>query len=310
MWHTKTFSTQHHLRAVAGASAALLLGAVLSACGSQDSTNVEDAVGVTVEAPKVTVLEPGAQPGRELRYQDDGAEQNINIQMSSGFSNTTANTGEFDPQAPAGGEVTTLKSQAKATATFDQDARSVLVVLDAPKIDDLEVAQDVASTEGFQAAWFSDATGKVSSVNFAAPAEATDRGRGITEDYLRTLMSSQVVFPEQPLGVGAQWSVEARVTLGANMLQTTTYTITAIDGDVIELDAEVQRRPSEGAIEDGDTTLEVLASTTTNKSHISVDLRKPLPSAGLIAATTRVIYGQDSSPLRVLQDFTTAVQYS
>lgn len=290
----------------------MLVAGLLGACGSNvsDTTNVEDAVGVKVEAPKVQVLEPGAQPGRELRYQDAGSEQHSTLAISSGFNNSTANDGQFNPQAPAGGDVFTLKSQANATAELQGDSRSVLVELSGLKIDDLEVASDVATTDGFQAGWFSDNTGKVTSVNFAAPVDANDRGRGIAEEYLRTLVSSQVVFPEQPLGIGAKWSVEARVTLGSTMLQTTTYTLKGMDGDVLELEAEVQRRPAEGAIESGDTALKVLGSTTTSKAHLRVDLHQPLPTSGDVAATTRVVYGQDASPLRVVQDFTTAVKYS
>ncbi|WP_123959924.1 hypothetical protein [Corynebacterium pseudopelargi] len=290
-----------------------LCGALsLAACSDEtgDDAKVEEAVGVTVEAPKVEVLDQGAQPARVLRYEDADAQQSVNLAIASGFGQQASDQAQVDSQAPASVETTSLKAQAEAQVNSDEGSRSITLRLHNPRIDDLELGEDVASSDGFQAGWFADASGKISSVNFAAPVDATDRGRGVTEEYMRTLVANQVVFPDEALGVGGRWSVESLVSLGTNMLQTTTYTIRALDDASVDLDATIERRPAEGAIEDGDVQLKVLSSKSTSTAKLHIDLREPLPQTGELSAITRVVYGQDDSPARVLQDFGAAVRYS
>ncbi|GGG70480.1 hypothetical protein [Corynebacterium pelargi] len=284
----------------------------LAACSDEpsDDAKVEEAVGVTVEAPKIKVLEQGAQPGRVLRYEDSDAEQSVNIAIASGFGQQASDQAQVQAEAPSSVDTTSLKAEADAQVREDDGSRSISLRLHNPRIDDLELGQDVASSDGFQAGWFADASGKITSVNFAAPVDATDRGRGITEEYLRTLVANQVVFPDEALGVGGKWSVESLVSLGTNMLQTTTYTIRALDDHSVDLDATIERRPAEGAIDDGNVQLKVLSSRTTSTATLRIDLREPLPQSGELSAVTRVVYGQDDSPARVLQDFGAAVRYS
>lgn len=328
---------------------ALLLAAALplSACSNEPSApEVEQAVGATVDAPKITLLSPGAQPGTRLRYhdQDVQADQMVEVALATGFSQELKRADAVSPKAPAGGSVVTLKAQAKAsTQRNDEGARSVTSTLTNMRYDDLAQADDATSAEGFQVGWFANDAGQLSSVNFAAPQEATEQGRALAEHHARALVSSAVVFPEEALGVGASWTVETRVTGPATMLRTTKYTIDAIEGDRVQLHASIDERPTLGAIEQEGVRLSVLSSASTSDAKLTVDLGKPLPVEGAVQATTRVVYGpqeettqssaadasaeksesaggsggskpseapQQAANVRVVQDITTSVRYS
>lgn len=307
-------------------SLAVASALALGACTSQSGTKVEKPVGAAVDAPRVALVSAGENP-QVLEYKDlasddqskDDSPQQITVAIADGFDQQIVAADQVDPTAPAGGTVTTFTSPLSvetvaAGNTDDQGAnRSVNITLGDSSIDNLDQAQDVKSDTGFVVGWFAKKSGQITSANFQAPTEATDTGRALVERYFTRLVPETVVFPGDAVGVGGSWTVDARVTDDSTMLQTTTYTITGIDGDKVSLDVKVAQRPAVGAITadltDGTHTLNVLNSNTTTDGHIVVDLNQPLPVGGQIAFTTRVVYGEDSSQTRVVQDTTTSVKY-
>lgn len=319
------------IRLVALAAATALAATGLVACSSDSSdsssdTQVEQAMGATVDAPRVVVVDPGTNP-QVLSYKDLGEEnadedaspQEITLALADGFTQQIVAADQVDVQAPAGGTVTTLTAPVKVESVKAQAdsatgaTRSVSITVNDPKIDNLEQADDVSSASGFRVGWFAQDSGQVTSVNYAAPTQATDTGRALVEGYFTSLVPQAVVFPTDPVGVGGTWTVDVRVASDTTMLRTTTYTVTAIDGDKVSLNVDVAQRPVLGAISaelsDGTHTLNVLNSNTTTQGAIVVDLNQPLPISGQVAFTTRVIYGEDTTQTRVVQDTTTAVTF-
>ncbi|MCQ9359800.1 DUF6263 family protein, partial [Corynebacterium sp. 142RC1] len=305
----------------------------LSACSSTETgqagadAGVEAGVAVQADVPKVTLITAGTDAGklRELRYANTG-EQQVTLALSEGFSQNTWQAAAVEPIPAApdltSSELVTLSTQATATQAAgggedgeggedDAPERTVQLSFAQVEYDNLEQASEVRSAEGFGMTWFATSRGQISELSLQAPAAATDTGRAIAEQHLLRLISTQVVFPEEPVGVGAIWTVENRVSGEYSMLQTNTYTISSIEGDVVKLQVDVAQRPSLGALEAADgTTLNVMSSETTSASEITVDLGHPLPIAGQMAYTTRIVYGQEESEARVVQDQTTAVRFN
>lgn len=277
---------------------------------SSTDTSVEAAVGVQAEIPRVTLTNPGEGQLQELRYSDaenaQSTTQQVSLAIAEGFAQQPWQADKVDPTAPAGGDVITLSATANATVgptdaelleggELSEDAtRHVQITFNDVEYDDLEQASEVRTIEGFQLGYYANTRGQISVLNLAAPADATDAARTIAEQYLLNLVSSQVVFPEEPVGVGATWTVDTRVSGETALLQTTQYELLSRDGDTIALKMEITRRPTLGAIQNGATSLIVLSANTTTDAEVSIDLSKPLPDSGQIASTTRVVYGPET----------------
>jgi hypothetical protein len=56
--------------------------------------------------------------------------------------------------------------------------------------------------------------------------------------------------------------------------------------------------------------LEVLESTTESRGELTVDLTKPLPTAGDVQYTTTVVYGSNESEARVVQTSGSVLSFS
>lgn len=292
----------------------------LTACTTeQTDPTVEAAVGLPVDAARITVVSPGTGT-RMLEYRDvDAGEQSVEVEVAEGFNQLLMQADAVDVQAPAGGDVTRLTVPLSGATTTAEEAvegerpatRDVELRVGQPAADNLELTDDVRSAEGFLLGWRAGDDGEVSTVRLAAPREATDEGRALVEQALMKLLSLPVVFPSEAVGEGASWSVDTRVTGESTLLQTATYTITAIDGDRVDLDVSVQQRPALGALEMEDgQSLSVLNSNTTSEGSLTVDLGQPLPVDGRVSYTTRVIYGGADSDVRVVQDSTTSLAFS
>lgn len=314
------------LAAVVTASA-LLLGGCLSTGEEPEGPEVEDSVDLQVDPARVMVQSSGQGPGQVLSFSDTG-EQETTVEIAEGFDQSAGGTDAIDVAAPEGTDIDTETVTLPLTASSapaDEPEGETEVAADrevswrvgTPEHTDTALSGDLASAEGFALDLRSDGNGQVSTVGFAAPVDATDEGRSTVESALMKLLSLPVVFPDEPVGPGAVWSVDSRVTGEATLLQTTTYTLTAADGDRVELDVSVTQRPALGALslegqpgapEDAGT-LNVLNSNTTSSGSLTVDLTKPLPVAGRVDYTTRVVYGTEGSDVRVAQDSTSTLSF-
>lgn len=112
------------------------------------------------------------------------------------------------------------------------------------------------------------------------------------------------------MGVGGSWTVESRITGQTPLLQTIIYTVTGMAGDKVDLKTSVEQRPTLGSLDmDDGAKLAVLSSKTVSEGSLTMDLTRPLPTAGSVALTTRIVYGTEDSEHRVIQDTSTKVAF-
>ncbi|EEW49380.1 hypothetical protein HMPREF0290_2067 [Corynebacterium efficiens YS-314] len=334
----KSPTTRRGLRAltvVIACSTAVFLASCAEEPPEEPTTEVEQAVGLAVDAPRITLEDAGTGELREIRYtdvpdpdaSDSPTRQTTTLTVEDGFAQSVVPAADVDPTAPEGGDVSTMRLPVTAEVTpaepVDTDvvdpSREISIQVGLPAFTDVELAEDILSTEGFTLGIRADDQGRQSTLSLAAPVDATDTGRVMMEQYLLKYTSLPVIFPEEAIGSGARWSVDTRVTGESTLLQTVTYTITAIRGNQIDLDVSVSQRPSLGALEispgtagvteDTPEQLTVLNSNTASAGSITVDLTQPLPTAGTVSWTTRVVYGGGTEDMRVVQDSTASVTF-
>lgn len=329
------------LRPVVGVAVALSCALQLSACAQEDTQSatssntaeVEQAIALAVDASRVQVITTGEGEKQLLSYEDlpsdgePGAEQEVTLSVSDGFAQAVVPAADVNLQAPAGGDVSTMRLPLTATVSpaeaSDTEAlsatRAIRIWSGQPAYSDVDLADDIRSGEGFELGVRANDFGQQSSVSFAAPLDATDTGRLMLEQYLLKYTSLPIIFPEEPVGSGASWTVDSRVTGESTLLQTVTYTVTQLNGSVVNLDVTINQRPSLGAIDlsaeqsgtlnDPATQLTVLNSNTTSTGSLTVDLTQPLPTAGEVSWTTRVVYGAADNDNRVVQDSTSSLSF-
>lgn len=307
------------------AFAAACLALTLASCATEDDT-FEGIPAFPVDEPDIEVLHQG-DDARQLEYSDAAEEPwSTTVSVAAGVDQATAGADvEVDPEAPAGGDVltTTLPlnvtvQAAPAPGEGELEAdRQIDFEVGAGKHSDLEIGADVASAEGFLMRWRAATSGEISTLQLLAPPDAAARGLQIVEPSLLSLVTANVIFPSEPMGAGGSWRVKNRVAGDATMVRTTTYTVASIEGDTVTLDVDVEEKPADNSLKidteaagelDG-ADVEVESTSTTSEGQIVVDLGKPLPVSGQVAATTRLIYSGGAGQAKVVQDITHAVTY-
>ena len=307
------------------ACAAAVLALALTACGGTTDL-LEGVPSFPVDAPQVALVSPGDNP-QVLAYQDGEEPWEANVVVAGGVAQAAApkDDANFDATAPAGGDVmetdltlTVTSGPARAPQGVEEDAaREVELITRGGGHTDLDLGLQVAGNDGFTMRWRAADSGAVQSVKMLPPVDSPEAGREVVERALLSVMNSTVVFPEEPVGVGGQWTVTTRVTGDAAMVRTTTYTVREINGSDVHLDVDIEESPTQKELRidnevagdlDG-ASLSVESTSTTSTGELTVDLTKPLPTDGRIAATTRLVYAGEDTQFRIVQDVTNAVTY-
>ena len=276
------------------------LSLLLAACGSttnDPAVPVDKPVGVQIEAPRVTLVDAGSAPHTTLRYRDiDTGDHKVSVTITDAFTPTvgtaadTNDTPALEPQSPTT-FTSALVTRTHKAENSETSSRSVTAELDHPKLTGAGAKEDLASAHGFTFGWF-------------------DQTRALTEQFLTAMVGLPVVFPTEPVGVGGSWTVESRITGQTPLLQTITYTVTGMAGDKVDLKTSVEQRPTLGSLDmDDGAKLAVLSSKTVSEGSLTMDLTRPLPTAGSVALTTRIVYGTEDSEHRVIQDTSTKVAF-
>ncbi|MDU0478045.1 hypothetical protein QVA66_02185 [Staphylococcus chromogenes] len=287
----------------------------LSACGKDEPTEqsrTEQAVSLPVDPPRVTLTSAGSAPQRVVAFKDSGASQHLRLAISDAFQQGTGAIQSIPATPAPAAEKDTLTAAVTATTTGDRDIKLEFAQ---PTHSNPERAADTAGIDGFQLGWKANNTGRAESVNIAAAKGASDSARQLAELHVMKIVAQPIIFPTEPIGPGATWTVENRVAGDSTMLRTTTYTLDRSEGDQVELSAVITQRPAVTALSlsttnaGGAQELKVRSAESVSRGKLSMNLTKPLPTAGGFELATRVRYSADGSDTAVFQDFGTKVEF-
>lgn len=291
-------------------------GAGLTAFSSGEKAPAMRPAQATVPGVTVKLLGEGSAPRNPLVWFSDPGDQEVSIKTTEGMSQTTTG-GKASQRKEAGNKATggsaeagdqgdlsyeevSLNLPAKASSTTDGSQHKVRIVLGKPTGTNADRNDDIATAEGFEMESESSADGRVSSRTLSAPESASDSARASIEHALTQVTDLPIVFPEQPIGEGAKWSVSSRIDGVISMRQTVTYTLVERKGQAARLKVEVDRAPAVRNL--AQTDLQVVDSATTSTGQLNLDLTKPLPVKGRVEIKQALTFGQEGSKVRVKQE--------
>jgi hypothetical protein len=244
--------------------------------------------------PTVTLLDPGAEPRSLLRFDLAAGTSSMTTSQSQeitqSFLGQTQPTAAFDfvfvmqidtvPVADGYELTSTVTSAGSGPGT----AADVAAVLD----------ESLAALAGFRSITVIDDRGRILSAELdeaslaGVPAEITDLMRQLGE-------SNQIAapLPDEAVGVGARWQVEQRLEVnGISLVQTTEYTLTAVDGPVLTMEISGSQTPIETTVQlpglEG-VDVEILEWTTSTTGSLIIDLASGVPTSSAVSDVFQVL---------------------
>lgn len=319
---------------------ALTLG--LGACSSDDDSSPTSS-DVPVDGVSVELVDTGESPTEPLVWFSDPAEQKSTFKATQGWeqhteggddggndgaaetdgADSTASTSGTADSSPTTGaapttgtdedadagedadipyEDVTMEVPLTASASTDGENLKSKVTAGVPTGSNTDLNEDIATAEGFVMTQQYGQDGRISERSYTAPEETTGTARANIEPSFTQMTDIPLVFPTDPVGTGATWTVTGQVDdNGTAMQQKVTYTLVTRDGSHVELKTSIERTPTVRHLQG--TDLEILSSSSDSGGSLSLDLRRPLPVSGAVETATTVTYGQENSPIKVIQTY-------
>lgn len=262
--------------ALAVALTATVLAGATSGCGlfTRSSPTVA-APPVRPGGPTVVLLDPGSQPRRLLRFAPtvgtvSELDLRIDLHLTEHPEPTPGGTAPADAGPAQVIDPPAIHHRIRFTVTgADDDGHDMAFEVvdggiepDGTILTDVQIVELTAAIQqvvGLRGRLRLDPRGAVSSISYDAgstgvgPTDGTgDGGDGTVlrqADLTRQLTSVVPVLPLDPVGRGARWRTTSRSALaGVDVRQTTTYEITAIDGQQVLYRATIAQDAGEQAL--------------------------------------------------------------
>ncbi|WP_327140942.1 MULTISPECIES: hypothetical protein [unclassified Nocardia] len=294
----------------------LVLAVTLSAFGVGCSDHTEGAaesdsaeplgigkeVTMPIAAVTTTIVDPGAEPRSALRpaleqgttqqvtlRTDHHIEQQINAQAVRDFS-PPAVTIPLTAQAGSDGVELTL-----GTVTSPDPA----------------LAKALLPADGSHAGFDISDVGAITALRMAPKPATSDAARAALEQAFYQAVYQSIAFPDDPVGVGAVWTVRQQVSGSVPLEQVTTATLTRRDGNLLTIELDVVQTPETTVwrLPNQAGQLEIVDYLMHGTGTIDVDLGLPLPVSGQVEVGGNQTYRDPSSSVTLSQTLRTQVQW-
>jgi hypothetical protein len=292
---------------------ALLVPAVLllAGCGSSSSTppapgSAPTSTAAIAQPPVVVaVTDPGAEPREVLgRSTPTGTTQLVQLGTTSHVLQTVGT----DPQQ----DLSTPDLTLPLTATVPA-AGAVALTLGTPTASDPVLSGALSPAEGSTAGLTVRTSGAVDELRITPATGLDDSARAAVEQGLRQAVQLAPVLPPDPVGVGAVWTTTQVIdSLGLQIDQVTTTTLTAVSGSTLTLAQAITQTPETATwtLPGGGGTLNVDAYPVTGSGTLTVDTAQPLPTAGTLSLGGDQVYSDPSSALQLRQSVRSTVTWT
>ena len=271
---------------------ALALATGLVGCKNQEAAEpaapAAESAGAEAEAapgaaPRLTLLEPGAEPRRALRYNiEEGTTESIRIEMVMGLSSVIGEVVAEVEQAPTRFVFSAgpTRSSGEDRITYDLSITEVEVMLEGDVDEEMqEMIRETINPLTELSGWVEVNTqGRVMGSSMNIPPEMSARTRTALSNIFTSLVT--VPLPSAEVGVGARWKIERMVQLPSlQVQQTVTYTLAELEGDIGRLDVTIQQsaapQPLPG-LEEGESGI-IEAYESAGVGSVSVDMTRLVP---------------------------------
>ncbi len=251
-----------------------------------------------IEEAMVTVLDAGAEPRSELRLDiADGTTQTMVMNQRQTLVQ------ELGGEPIQDLEISIVTKQELVTNVIDGGYRVTGTVTSSEAGPDADPATAAQVTASLQAM-----------VGVVTESEIDDRGNLITsqvdgtggldattQEMMQSAAQLSVPLPDEAVGVGARWEITQPLLLaGVPTVQTSRYTLAAIDGSVVTLETESSQTVESGStFEQGGVEIEVVSWTNNGTGTILIDLDLPVPtSTAISSAVQELLIPGSADPLK------------
>ncbi|WP_127782508.1 hypothetical protein [Rhodococcus sp. X156] len=296
--------------------AALACLSLLTACSSSSSPPAPSSsaapatseVAVPVPGVSVTVRNPGAEPRTTLTTRTtDQTRQQVSMTATSSVVQTVGDSEPLDQTVPD----VTLPLEVSQQGPAD-DTHTLLLRNGTPTSPDATLAATLAKAAGSTSKLEVGTDNAPKQLVLDPPAELDDAGRSALEQALRQLTQFMPVLPTTPVGPGAVWTVSLQVnSLGLLLRQDTTFTLQQVNGSVLTLGVELAQVPTSPAwqLPDGQGTLDITSYQVGGTGSLTMDLAKPLPTAGTVRLAGDQVFTRATDNLKLGQRVDSSVSW-
>ena len=248
--------------------------------------------------PKVTLLDAGRAPRRELRLRlEPGSSQTIEVEMDLGLTARMEGKG-LPPQILPPLRLVLDVTVPAVAANGNARTRAVLReagVLPREKVGaevSAPMQRSLARVEGLELQSTLTPRGFTRGGTLTPPPGLDASAAQVLSGLAQSLDQLSAPLPVKPVGVGARWRVESSFDQnGTRVRQTTLARIARLEGDEVELELQVEQTapPQElhppGAQAEGRLYLEELEAN--GQGRLLLDLTRPAPLRSQLDLTSR-----------------------
>jgi len=293
--------------AAASSASATAPAASSSPAPSASAAASEPAPDDRPTAPVVTLLDPGAAPRSRLRYafhtRHETMRMDLKMTMALGIGGAQTPSVSM-PTIRMDLDIDPVGVDAEGTLTATSVVRRADVLADAtlPPASAAKLAGDMKSLVGTRGRFVVTSRGVSKEATIDLPPNAPENIRQIMQSMRDSLRDLCAVLPEEPVGVGARWTVLTRVRSRAIAIeQTATYTLKRRAGNVADEDValtqtappQVMHLPGKAAA--AGTVVKLVSMNGVGRGHVHQVLDKLSPTSSLhsehqmkMAATTSI----------------------
>ncbi|MGE0867288.1 MAG: DUF6263 family protein [Kofleriaceae bacterium] len=228
-----------------------LVFVVFGACGGS-----QNAADVATPSAAISLVEPGAEPRRRLRYDlvphaRERFEIETKLHISTAFTNTVLEEGQRSVEVPTVRlvghvEVTSVSSRGEAVISSVVDDVAVFDDSADPGIRSRTEAE-VAVLKGLRTSWRMDPSGRT--VDIAVETPKGSKTVRLLRSLADSIRENAVVFPEQEVGLGATWQVVSKLSSSSiTWTRTVKYRVTALTETSVTVLTQVVMRASSQAL--------------------------------------------------------------
>lgn len=260
-------------------------------------------VTVPISAAAATLVTPGDEPLAVLRPTfAAGVTQQVTLRTEHRIEQQINDEPARDFSTPA----LTIPMTARASA------EGVDLVLGAVTTPDPLLNKALTAADGSHAGFDLSDDGAITALRLAPSPDTSNSARAALEQAFYQAVYRSIMFPVEPVGEGAVWTVHQQVTGGVMLDQITTATLTRREGDRLTIELHVTQTPrsSVWTLPNDTGTLHIEDYVMEGTGTITVDLGLPLPVAGSITVGGHQSYSDRSAVSKLRQSITTQVSWA
>lgn len=250
-------------------------------------------------SPAIKILEPGAEPRRELRARNQPTrKQKLKIQVDHqldavvSFLNMKRAPRSLTFELVVQGKG--VESEETGVFAFTIEKIGLDLAKELPLKTRKSWESAIAAMRGTKGSYLVDSFGTVRRIEVKSPSDASREYWEMAADLDWALQQLGVPFPSEAIGAGAQWSVEQRVEQdGIDASEVSTLAITKL-GTLVAIEKDAQQSAAPQTFRNPGSTVdaELLELSGEAAGQINWDRTQPLPRSAKITSTVtkRITY--------------------